>query len=1285
MANRFKSLIDDEEERKKPVVNVNPSNGGNRFGSLLDQPTSQPIQPSQVANKPTFQFMSAHTPTSQSTNQPSLKTAFIKGTLGSLVGRATTPLVEKVTGRDVDLSTLPESETFGQKAIETGSNLVADLPLWLAGDAILAKPLGALAKTAPVAKTLNIVPKAIQPALGTGVRAGTTYGLPINALETAMDGDGVEGFTDRLKEVPFMALGGTALHGAGQVIGKGVREGLNLRSNLIADKRVRNMTTPEEDFQRAFYNPTKVRDVKADQLNKTFADTSNNLGNTGQIAPKQGMNPNELLRQKQLDAEGVFGKPINNKKYTFKTSEQKAFQELQDGISEAQNYVRHTDVLAPYPAGTTIEQAYADIKANIGVDLPKLMEAWNKTQTLKNRMTPEELRLGRASGVVPKLKPRDTSFPAKIESESPIPRQSIEPTQERLTWTNRDGISNAGQQPVKSITNDNVNKILGRDLPIKNELIPINENPNVGTPTVNTEMPMVNGNGTQINPTQNTRSIKDITEPNIPTGQKERGFSENTRTDVNNPDALRDSYTENPLTYEQLGNSETLAKAQAIFDQGYESARTQLGDLASKMQPEAIPLAKLLSRQATESGNIQGAREIISTVADKLTQAGQFSQAARILREADPETFLMTIGKQLKKLNQEGLENYGKNWKNFDLTPDELKLISNIERGNQASYESAFEQIQARIANEMPASAMEKINAWRHMSMLLNPKTHIRNVVGNGIMMSMRKSAQRVSGVLQKVLPQEKRTQSVFINKEYKNLAKDYFETNKKDLLSGANKYQDNVSVNMPNKRVFKNNVLEKARKFNYDLLQWGDNPFFKNAYIDRLASYAQSKGIKDFTKLSQEAFDIAKLEAEQATYKDASKIASFINDIKHPKKDANLLEHAGAFITEAALPFTKTPINIVKRGIQYSPMGIANGLSKINSKKGAASAIDELAKGLTGTGILGLGYLLASKGILTGKAEKDIDLKNYDKNTGNSPFSILGKYSYDWMMPFSIPLSVGVEIHNAIKDNPEDIAKMDGVISNNDTSILGQLASTIGTGLLEGFTASGDTVFNLSFMKGIKTLLGGEQGFMDGMLQLPQNYATQFIPTMANQFAGTVDPTVRQSYVKGDRVETAKNALVSRIPFASKTLEPKQTPFGEDVKRIENPITRTASQFLSPGIVAKDQNIDPEIGAELRRLNEYGLTNQFPTMVNNYIEKTQTHPKIPLTAKETTEYQKRVGTLTLKSFDKTMNSSDYKYAKDNKKKNKSADEIKADLLAKAISDAKAQAKKEILKSKGLK
>lgn len=794
----------------------------------------------------------------------------------------------------------------------------------------------------------------------------------------------------------------------------------------------------------------------------------------------------------------------------------------------------------------------------------------------------------------------------------------------------------------------------------------------------------------------NTAELRRV-EPNIPVGLKERGVSKNIRTDLNRPDELRDSFSADPLVYKQLGNKETLAKAQSIFDEGFDTARNQVDELLAKGKPEAAPLTKMLADKLTNEGDIAGARELMSNAATRATEAGQFGQAFRILREADPETFLMTFDKGLKKLNKEGLETYGKKWKNVDLTPDELTKIGKIERGNQKSYDDVMEQIQARIANEMPATGMEKFIAWRHIAMLLNTTTNIRNVGGNALMMAMRKATQRVEGVLQKATPKAGRTQAVFINKEYKQLATDHFKVHEKELLSGGNKYRDNITMGMENKRVFRKSrigekfgkdidILDKTRKLTYDLLQKGDTPFFRNAYVDRLASYAQSKGIKDFSKLGQEAFDIAKKEALESTYKDMNVLATSLNKFKRPGLDASNLRKGIAVGVEVAFPFVKTPINLIQRGVDYTPLSLITGFGKMVSKKSAIAGINDITKGMVGTGIVGLGYMLASNGILTGKSEKDKDLREYNAATGREPFSIMGKYSFDWALPISIPLIIGVEIYNSTHESEEEKKKMDSVINGNDDSKLWTAISNTLGGVSNSIEASGEATLNMSMLQTFKRLIGNSKGYLEGVKDLPKNLVSQMIPSMLGKFAAMADPLVRTQYVQGDRLSSLKNATIAKIPFASKSLQPKQTPFGEDVKKIENIPSRVLSQFLSPGIIAKDQNINPKIDTELRRLNNVeGLKTQFPTMVPNYIEKTQTHPRITLTPTETTQYQKRVGELTLSSFGQVIGSSEYRYALTNEAKNKSADEVRADLLAEAISKAKALAKKEILKSRGLK
>lgn len=93
------------------------------------------------------------------------------------------------------------------------------------------------------------------------------------------------------------------------------------------------------------------------------------------------------------------------RKYSLYDSEQAAMSRLNEGIEAAQNYVRHNDILAAYPPGTTVEKALADIRKNTGVDLPALIadvEAAQERGGLRQQMTEgaKSGRLGRAAGAV---------------------------------------------------------------------------------------------------------------------------------------------------------------------------------------------------------------------------------------------------------------------------------------------------------------------------------------------------------------------------------------------------------------------------------------------------------------------------------------------------------------------------------------------------------------------------------------------------------------------------------------------------------------------------------------------------------------------------------------------------------------------------------------------------------------------------------------------------------------------------------------------------------------------
>ena len=81
--------------------------------------------------------------------------------------------------------------------------------------------------------------------------------------------------------------------------------------------------------------------------------------------------------------------------------------------------------------------------------------------------------------------------------------------------------------------------------------------------------------------------------------------------------------------------------------------------------------------------------------------------------------------------------------------------------------------------------------------------------------------------------------------------------------------------------------------------------------------------------------------------------------------------------MADALFPFRKTPANILTTGLDYSPIGLAKGVKEAmfdvkSGKCTAADAVDSLASGLTGTGILALGAYLAEEGLLHVRAGDD-------------------------------------------------------------------------------------------------------------------------------------------------------------------------------------------------------------------------------------------------------------------------------------------------------------------------
>ena len=297
----FGKTYDDEYAKPIQLKTNNSSLFGQTYNPNIDRSAvvpSPPIAPPTIKPSPVkpsappplvMQMRSSHVPEVK----PNYGAAWARGTLGSVPGKLLTPLAEKIFGREFDVNTLPESNTFGEKAVGMLGHLGADLPLWLAGDMALAKPLAALAKTKPVAKAISAIPKPLIPALNTGVRAGATYGAVVAPAETLVNKEGLEGLIEREKLLPVMALGGTALHGAGQLAVKGIGKGIS-----SAREAIRPIGVPPAPFgpprptysaqRRSGLGPLKTNDTIPLEQGLKLSSTIRRTGQSNPLDDVQG-------------------------------------------------------------------------------------------------------------------------------------------------------------------------------------------------------------------------------------------------------------------------------------------------------------------------------------------------------------------------------------------------------------------------------------------------------------------------------------------------------------------------------------------------------------------------------------------------------------------------------------------------------------------------------------------------------------------------------------------------------------------------------------------------------------------------------------------------------------------------------------------------------------------------------------------------------------------------------------------------------------------------------------
>ena len=92
---------------------------------------------------------------------------------------------------------------------------------------------------------------------------------------------------------------------------------------------------------------------------------------------------------------------------------------------------------------------------------------------------------------------------------------------------------------------------------------------------------------------------------------------------------------------------------------------------------------------------------------------------------------LVALQRTVQTLNADLAKRFGDKAPVIQIDENVAQIMA--ESQTEEEIERAYRETVQDIADQVPATFLDKWNAWRYFAMLANPRTHIRNIVGNTI------------------------------------------------------------------------------------------------------------------------------------------------------------------------------------------------------------------------------------------------------------------------------------------------------------------------------------------------------------------------------------------------------------------------------------------------------------------------------------------------------------------------------------------------------------------------
>ena len=692
--------------------------------------------------------------------------------------------------------------------------------------------------------------------------------------------------------------------------------------------------------------------------------------------------------------------------------------------------------------------------------------------------------------------------------------------------------------------------------------------------------------------------------------------------------------------YRKVTNEESMQEAFDDLNTRGTEAIAEFFNNDKELTSKDTAMGWLLIEQSQANGDYNFANQVLRKMRDNATKTGQTMQMYNYYARLTPEGMYKWCGDQLLRAEEIFEKGKTKKWieqnkDRWQLNGEEVEFINKqmervqelnkmndndkttIEIGKKKkevtvdrAKQVEIAKIQSMIENKIPPQKGQALNAWMRISMLGNLKTiATRNPLGNIALRPINDIGDFTSSLVDYAISKKTgvRTKGNFNPlAQAKGMARGATETiqdarlgiNTRDAKGNRFEIGQGKSFNEHHKGVAKvlnpfaklGNKADSAVSF---LLDLGDRPFYEATYQQSLENQMKLNKIDKLEDVPQWMKSIAEQEALERTYQDDNNYTSAVIDIRRAMN--KMVNVKGYGLGDVIIPFAKTPANLTKAIVDYSPAGFVNALTKGKELRRSIqngqftpeiqhAFVNQLGKAMAGTMLYGIGAALANSGIITGGADEDKDVADFMRNTlGIQPYSVVigdKSFTYDWAQPVASALAIPADIKQGIQDAKEGEADLQYIIH-------------------KAFSTSGNILLEQSFLQGIKEVLGGYGDPLDNLMSEIEGLPARAVPTLFQQIVTYFDPTKRMSY--GNKgIQNVISQAQAKTPWAS-DLPKYRNSMGKEIQMYGGK-NSFFNVFLNPANYSEGNAT--ESAEEIYRV--YQATNKkeiLPRLVDNSIK----------------------------------------------------------------------------------